>query len=86
MYVYEATLEKTDEGYFATVPLFDACYADGKTIEQAVESIATVLKLCIADLLDEGTPLPKPEFSEDPKLGLCVEVDDEFHISTRCNG
>lgn len=84
MYVYEATLEKSDKVYIATVPQFDACYAEGKTVKKAVENIATVLKLCIAGMLDEGKSLPKQKISKNPQLVLCVEVNDDFRIASKC--
>ncbi|MBQ9041446.1 MAG: type II toxin-antitoxin system HicB family antitoxin [Eggerthellaceae bacterium] len=90
MYVYEATIEKHDDGdgrgpyYFLQATQFAECYASGSTVAEATEGCATALKLAIADMIESGEVLPKPVFSDPPQVVLCVEVSDDYIAASKC--
>lgn len=86
MYTYEATLDyhPEDKGWFITFPAFDGAFAFGHTIEDACNNAATVLRLFVAEWLDEGRDLPRPAFHEPPACVVSVDVDDAYRARTRC--
>jgi predicted RNase H-like HicB family nuclease len=52
-------IEKDEDGvYVGEVPQLRACYAQGKTLDELVENIKEVIKLC----LEEEEPGIIPEF------------------------
>lgn len=82
-YTYSATVEQDEEGYFIDFPAFDgAAFADGDTLEEAAKSAATVLRLTIADYLDDGVELPEDDFSG-ADMVFTVEVGEGFIKETR---
>ena len=36
-------------GYWVECPLFEGCYSQGKTIDQALENIQEAIELCLLD-------------------------------------
>lgn len=85
-YSYEATFEHQpeDEGWLVTFPAFDGAVAFGSTIAEACDNAATVLRLFVAQWLDDGKALPEPTFHEPPQSVVTVEVDDAYRVRTRC--
>ena len=52
-------IEKDEDGvYVGEVPQLRACYAQGETLDELVENIKEVIKLC----LEEAEPSIIPEF------------------------
>lgn len=85
-YSYEATFEyqPEDEGWLATFPAFDGAVAFGSTIAEACDNAATVLRLFVAQWLDDGKALPEATFHEPPRSVVTVDVDDAYRVRTRC--
>ena len=47
---FNVLFEKDEDGYFvASVPELNACYTQGKTLEEAKKRIKEVIKLCLKD-------------------------------------
>ena len=46
--------------YLADCPLLPGCYTDGKTFEEAVETIRDAIRLVIKSRLAVGDPVPIP--------------------------
>ena len=90
MYVYEASIERCDDGdgrgeyYHLRMAQFPGCFASGKTVAEAVEGCAVALQLTIADMIDNDEMLPKPVFSDPPQVVLCVDVSDDFVAASKC--
>lgn len=86
MYSYEAVFEYQAEdcGWLVSFPAFEGAVAFGKTVEAACDNAATVLRLFIAQALDDGMDLPEPTFHEPPRTIVSVEVDEAYRIRTSC--
>ena len=88
MFVYEATISKNAEGYFAQFEDIGAAYAPGDTLEEVIKAAAETLQLVLAEYLDSGMKLPKPTFrfsSEDTmRVAVAVEVSQDFIDRTKC--
>lgn len=57
--------EQDENGYIvATCPLFEGCYTQGKTLEEATENIKEVIELCLEELEEDEIPKRKFFFSE----------------------
>lgn len=87
-FVYEATLEKEEDGkYYVCFPEFDES-TTGEDIPDAVNMAGELLELTIADYLDDGRRLPEPRFrgNEDGllRIGISVVVDDELRKRVKC--
>ena len=83
-YVYEACFVNDKDGWFVDIPAFDGAFTDGKTVDEAAKNAAEVLRLLIAEYLDEGRPLPTPTFHNPPLAVLSVEVTDEIIALSKC--
>lgn len=60
-FVYQALLEPAEEGgYNVTMPDLPGCYTYGEDFKDAVAMAVDVLKLYVAERLDEGISLPEP--------------------------
>jgi predicted RNase H-like HicB family nuclease len=47
---FPVILEKDEDGYFvAECPLFDGCYTQGKSIDEALENIREVIEMCLEE-------------------------------------
>lgn len=53
-------LKEPDTHYLATVPDFGACFATGKTVDEAKASLPDALALHIEGMIASGLPLPTP--------------------------
>ncbi len=73
MKVYNITVvvEKALDGSFlATCPTLQGCYADGETVEEALELIAGVIKMHIEDRLTNGEPISEEIYSAQLKIAV----------------
>ena len=41
---------KDENGYYVECPLFDGCYSQGKTLEEAQKNIQEVIQMCVDEL------------------------------------
>jgi len=49
--------EEDENGYFIAVcPLFEGCYTQGKTLQEATENIKEVIELCLEGLNEDEIP------------------------------
>ena len=86
MYIYDAIITQEEDGsYFIDFPVFDGCFSDGQTKEEAVKEGAEMLRLLIADYVDRGEKLPtyKQETACDV-ITVAVDVDSAFIQETKC--
>ena len=86
MYIYDAVItHDEDDTYFINFPAFDGCFSDGKTKEEAVREGAEMLRLVIADYIDNGDKLP--EYKKETRgdvVSVAVDVDNAFIQETKC--
>ena len=86
MYIYDAVITREeDDSYFIDFPVFNGCFSDGETREEAVREGAEMLRLLIADYIDRGDKLPeyKQEKSGDV-ITIAVDIDSAFIQETKC--
>lgn len=57
-YELPVTLEKEKDGFFAFCPIWKECYAQGESIEDALNEITAVARGLIELYKEEGLPLP----------------------------
>ena len=85
-YTYGATMEfdHEDGGWLVSFPDFEGAVAFGETVTDACEAASEVLRLFIAQTLDEGHALPQP--STEALMGHCftVDVSEAYRLRTRC--
>ena len=88
MFVYEATITKDEEGFFAEFADIGAAYAPGDTLENVIKAAAETLQLVLAEYLDSGIRLPKPVFQlsdkETLRIAIAVDVSQDFIKRTKC--
>ncbi len=83
-YVYGATVERTEyDTYFLRFPDFPGAFEEGETMCDAVVGATEVLKLFIAEYLDEQKCLPRATFDESIRVVFSVEVTQDFVEETR---
>lgn len=58
--------EDEDGGYVASCPLFDGCFSQGNTEEEALTHITEAIQLCAEEALERGE-LSKEKL---PRIGL----------------
>lgn len=59
IYEFPVIVEKDEEGYFfALAPSLQGCYAQGKSLEEALLNIKDVIKLHVKDRLDSNETIP----------------------------
>ena len=88
-FTYEAELAKDElGGYSVSFPDVAGAYTFGKDLSHSIEMAAEVLQLILAELLDEGKPLPRPRFQSHGdgvlRIAVSVEITPEFIESTKC--
>lgn len=77
-YTYSATVEQFEDGVFIDFPAFDGqAFAGGESLKRAVQSASAVLRLTIADYVDNGYQLPEDD-PEGAGMVFCVEVSESF--------
>ena len=48
---FPVVLEKDEDGvYIVECPVFQGCYSEGKTIDEALKNIREVIELCLEDM------------------------------------
>ena len=53
-------ITRDEDGYYvAEVPVLQSCFTQGKTREEALSNIKEVIKLCLDNMAEEGTPIPQ---------------------------
>lgn len=63
-YRFKVIVEVDEDGkYIASCPALPACYAQGDTLEEALENIKDVIEMCLEELREEGKE-PEVEKSE----------------------
>ena len=60
-YRVSVIIEKDRDGYFAFCPELQGCYTQGKSYEEALESLKDAIRLHIEDRLEAGEEIPQPE-------------------------
>ncbi len=62
-YSFQIVIEKEseDEGYFAYSPTLPGCFGNGKTFEEAKQSIREAVEQHLASLLEHAQPVPQHE-------------------------
>ena len=87
-FMYEAEFEKENTGYSVVFPQLPDAFTQGETLEESVDRAAEVLQLILAEYLDEGRKLPKPEYkgySQNVfRVAVSVEVTPEFIECSKC--
>jgi len=65
-------IEQDESGFYvAECPALKACYAQGKTFEEAIENIKDVIMLCLEDFKGKTLPV-QPEIIGIKRLELAV--------------
>ena len=60
-YEFQAIVEQDEDGMFvAEVSAIKACYAQGKTFEEAIANVTDVLKMCLEEMRSHGEEIPPP--------------------------
>ena len=60
-YQFQVIVEQDEDGVFvAEVPAIKACYAQGKTFEEAIANVTDVLKMCLEEMQARGEEIPPP--------------------------
>jgi len=60
IYEFSVVIEKDEKRYFfAYVPSLQGCYAQGKSLSEALANIKEVIELHIGDRIAENEPIPK---------------------------
>lgn len=55
----KVVIEQDEDGYFvAHVPALKSCWSQGKTREEALESIREAIDLYEEDMCEQGEPVP----------------------------
>ena len=63
-YRFKVIIEVDEDGkYIASCPALPACYAQGDTLEEALENIRDVIEMCLEELREEGRE-PEAEATE----------------------
>lgn len=83
-YTYAGSIERTDDGWFASVPSFEGAYGAGDTVGEACTSCSEALRMCILSAIEGGMTLPDPGFGIAPQAVFTVEVDDRYLKATSC--
>jgi len=53
-YRFSVVIEKDSEGYFASCPELQGCYAQGNTREEVLENIKDAIRLHVEDRIVSG--------------------------------
>lgn len=60
-YRFQAIVEQDEGGMFvAEISAIKACYAQGRTFEEAIANVTDVLKMCIEQMKARGEEIPPP--------------------------
>ena len=59
-YEFHVIVEKDEDGVFvAEVPAIRACYAQGRTFEEAIDNVCDVLQMCLRAMKERGEEIPR---------------------------
>mgnify|MGYP005847863143 CR=1 FL=1 len=61
VYSMPVVIQKDEEGYFASCPVLQGCYAQGTSYEEAIANILDAIALGIKDRVAHGEALIVPE-------------------------
>lgn len=76
-YVYDAVIERDEDGYAVSFPQFPEAVTFGATREEASRRAAEVLVLALAERIEEGGEIPSQErVAEVLSVGVEVTGDD----------
>ena len=76
-YVYDAVIERDEDGYAVSFPQFPEAVTFGATREEASRRAAEVLVLTLAERIEEGGEIPSQErVAEVLSVGVEVTGDD----------
>ncbi|MCL5256500.1 MAG: type II toxin-antitoxin system HicB family antitoxin [Chloroflexi bacterium] len=64
--------DKTQGGYWVTVPALPGCYSQGDTLEEAIAKAREAIHLYIATLISEGEPIPE---EDDGAQAITIDVE-----------
>jgi predicted RNase H-like HicB family nuclease len=60
-YQFHVIVEQDEDGHFvAEISAIRACYAQGRTFEEAIENIRDVLQMCLQEMIERGEEIPRP--------------------------
>lgn len=76
-YIYDAVIERDEDGYAVSFPQFPEAVTFGATREEASRRAAEVLVLTLAERIEEGGEIPSQErVAEVLSIGVDVTGDD----------
>ena len=82
-YVYDAVIERDEDGYAVSFPQFPEAVTFGATREEASRRAAEVLVLALAERIEEGGEIPSQE-SVAEVLSVGVEVTGDDIDKSKC--
>lgn len=82
-YVYDAVVERDEDGYSVTFPQFPEAVTFGATREEAARRAADVLTMAIAERIEEGAELPS-QVRVAEVLSVGVEVTGDVINKSKC--
>ncbi|MFB3788581.1 MAG: type II toxin-antitoxin system HicB family antitoxin [bacterium] len=63
-YRFQVIIEQDEDGFFvADVPALPDCHTQGKSLEEALDNIQEVIRMCVQELREEGKPV-QPHYPE----------------------
>ena len=70
---FKVVIQKDEDSwYIATVPSLPGCISQGKTEDEALESIREAIELHIACLAEDGVPLRRDENVKEVLLAVSI--------------
>jgi len=58
---FKVIVEQDEDGfYIVDCPLFKGCHSYGETLDEALDNIADVIKMCIEEAVEEGEQVDFP--------------------------
>ena len=82
-YVYDAVIERDEDGYSVSFPQFPEAVTFGATREEAARRASEVLTLALAERIEEGVELPAQERVAEV-LAVSVEVTGDVIDQSKC--
>ncbi len=71
-YRFSVLIEKDTDGYTATCPELQGCYAQANTYEEVLVNIKDAIKLHIQDRIEDGEDIPRADMVSLTSLELAV--------------
>ena len=82
-FMYDCVVIKEEDGYCASFPQIPGAVADGNTREEALQAAEEVLRLFVAEYVNEGKPAPRYERSAEV-VALSTELSRDEAMETAC--